>query len=434
MAWGALAVTHFLAAALMFLLAGWLLWLNFESRINRAFALFLVLRGMASVANRLAELVPGAHALWQAIAGYVLLGATLALGHFLATYTSRDRGWRHRAAVAALLAGAVLVEGLYLADHCLLGCSGPDGRLALGPLSLVTFGLTMLYAVAGLVLARESVRAAQPARRAAASLVATAFLLQAVLEAAIVLGLVLVRGPAALAADHVPNAWFVLAYALRAGALLAAAAGLWVLCGPAARAVAPARNARTMACLALAAVASGIYQAAAPILWPGLALSATLLTGLWLLLLPVLATFALVRHRLFGLDVKVRWTISKGPLAFALLATFFVGAQLAQNYLSAAYGWVGGGVLAGLLLFAANPLQKMGERLAEGVARTRPLAALTHGERVDLYRAQATLAWSDGSLARKERLLLDSLRERLGLTADDAVRVEREALSTPPSA
>lgn len=435
MAWEALTVTHFVAAGAMFLLAGWLLQLNFESRIHRGFALFLFLRGVVTTANRLAVLRPDESVFWNDIAGYFFLGATFALGYFLVVYSSRSRGPRDRFMVAAIALGAVVAEAFYAADHCRLRCTAPDGRSELGPLAVLAFGLTALYAVAGVVLARESLRAPQPARRNAAFFVATAFILQAILESAIIPGLVLALGVEFLVSGWVIGLWYVLAYSLRAGAIVLAAYGLWLLTGRQARAVDPQRGWRALRWIALAAAGSGLYQAIVPLRWPYLSGTATLLTGTWLIVLPALVTLALVRHHLFDAEEQVRWTISRSTIALGFLGAFFVGAEVMQNYLSEAYGWIGGGITAGLLLFALHPLQRMGERLADGVApRSKPVSALSHEERLDLYRSQATLAWSDGSLGRKERFLLDSLRERLDLTHEEGSRLEREAINLPAGA
>lgn len=435
MAWEALSVSQFLAAGLMFLLAGALLWLNFESRLNRGFALFLLLRGGVTVAHRFAEAWPDSAVFWDDISEYLAIGTTLALAYFLVTYTDRDRGARHRVFVAGLVGVAALVEGLYLWDHCLVRCVSSEGARSFGPLSFLTYGLTTLYAIAGVVLARESIRAAQPARRQAAFLLAVAFLVQSMFESLIVVGVAVAGAPAFVASLADPSVWFTLAYLLRGGAGLLAVVGFLILAGPRARAIDATRNPRLLLALALGAAASGFYQGIIPNVLPSLALSATFLTGLWLLVLPVLVTYALVRHRLFEADVQLRWTISKGPIAFGFLGAFFVGAQVAQNYLSDEYGLIAGGVLAGLMLFALHPLQRIGEKLADGVTpRAKPISKLTHDERLDIYRSQAALAWADGHLARKERFLLDSLRERLGIAAEDALVLEREAIMSTPTA
>jgi hypothetical protein len=423
MAWEA---PHFVAAGLMLLLAGWLLWLNFESRLHRSFAVFLFLRAGVTAAHQFQVLIPDSEGYWGRIADHMQLAASFALAYFLLAYlVPRPTRWGRIVGVG-IIAGGLLADAIFLVDHCSLECQ-IGGTVVVGPLGAVALNLSLLYAVAGVLLAREGARATLPARRAAARLLAMAFLLQAILESSIVLGLLLFAWDAFVRV-HATNVWFLVGYAGRAGSILVCIVGLWSLSQDSRPATRASSSRRVL--LALMAGASGLAQVAIPFGIPQWTPLATFLTGSWLVAMPVLVSFALVRHRLFDVDLKVRWTIARAPIAFAFLGVFFVGAQVAQNYLSATYGWVGGGVLAGLLLLGLHPLQRLGERVANEVAPLRrPASSLTHADRLELYRTQACLAWSDGTLARKERMLLDDLRERLELSLEETSLVEREAIA-----
>jgi uncharacterized tellurite resistance protein B-like protein len=74
-------------------------------------------------------------------------------------------------------------------------------------------------------------------------------------------------------------------------------------------------------------------------------------------------------------------------------------------------------------------LQRFAERVAN---RTLPhgksLKSMDSAERVEVYAEQARIAWADGQLERKERMLLDKLRDQLGLSAAEASRLEAQAL------
>ncbi|HEX9817141.1 MAG TPA: hypothetical protein VGB18_09190 [Candidatus Thermoplasmatota archaeon] len=50
-------------------------------------------------------------------------------------------------------------------------------------------------------------------------------------------------------------------------------------------------------------------------------------------------------------------------------------------------------------------------------------------QRHQLYRDQAVLVWADHSITRRERILLDNLREHLALTFEEAARIERDAIA-----
>jgi hypothetical protein len=160
-------------------------------------------------------------------------------------------------------------------------------------------------------------------------------------------------------------------------------------------------------------------------------LSATLaefIGGLWRLALPLLVAYGLVRHHIFDIDVKLKWTIGSGTLAGFFLAVFFVVAQLVQNALGEVYGWLVGGIAAGLLLFALSPLQRLAEQVAHAaLPGAKPIAAMNRDERLLVYRDTARVVWADGAIDRNERAMLDRLRETLGLTREEASVIESEA-------
>lgn len=136
-----------------------------------------------------------------------------------------------------------------------------------------------------------------------------------------------------------------------------------------------------------------------------------------------LLAWAILRTQLFDIDVKLRWTVKQSTVAAAFVAVFFTVEQTTQNVLGQ-YGPAFGIAAAALLLFAIAPLQRVAERFARAaVPAPRPLEA---SERASIYRDSVAQAWADGSLDRSERLMLDRLRERLGLTRDEASRIESD--------
>lgn len=160
-----------------------------------------------------------------------------------------------------------------------------------------------------------------------------------------------------------------------------------------------------------------------------------LLVGAWRLLASALIAYALVRHRFLALDHALNFTVRKGTLATVLLATFFVVFQVIENLLDANLGLVAGGLATGAMLLSARPLERAGARLAKAlVPRGQDPAVSSDDERLRLFREQAYMVWSDGMMGRKERLLLDNLRERLRIPLEEAVRIEREATLQAPAA
>jgi len=138
--------------------------------------------------------------------------------------------------------------------------------------------------------------------------------------------------------------------------------------------------------------------------------------------------YAIVRHQLLGIDVRVRWTIKQSTVAAIFVGVFFVVSELAQQTFSAQYGSFVGIAAAGALLFALAPLQHFAERVATvAVPGAKPVGEMTGAQRADLYRTLAKQAWADGVLTLDERGMLDAARQQLGLSNDEATRLEREA-------
>lgn len=141
----------------------------------------------------------------------------------------------------------------------------------------------------------------------------------------------------------------------------------------------------------------------------------------------VVLGYAILRHQMLGLDVRVRWTIDRGTLVAAFAAVFLVATRVAEAYLET-YGWLVGGVAAGLLVFALPRLQRVASRVADAaVPHAKAASAMSETERRELYAEQARIAWRDGAMSRREREMLRRLQERLGIGPDEATRIEDEA-------
>ncbi len=135
----------------------------------------------------------------------------------------------------------------------------------------------------------------------------------------------------------------------------------------------------------------------------------------------------LLRGQILDFDLKVRATVSQGTMTALVVAIFVVATQVAQHWLNAEFGWVVGVVMAGVLVFLRDPMQKLTNRVANRlVPGARPTAEQPAGHRTDFYREQVALAWQDGTVGPKERAILRNLRERLGLSLEEAGRIELE--------
>lgn len=135
------------------------------------------------------------------------------------------------------------------------------------------------------------------------------------------------------------------------------------------------------------------------------------------------------RRHLLGIEQRAWLVVKTSVLASFAVAVLFVVAELLANFVSQNVSLSLGGAAAGGLLLAVHPLQRFAERLARRAAPTKELSDMSRDERLELYREQASLAWMDGVLQRKERLLLDRLRDRLGLDVEECQRIERDAMA-----
>lgn len=160
----------------------------------------------------------------------------------------------------------------------------------------------------------------------------------------------------------------------------------------------------------------------------------------------LLMGYGILRTQLFEVGSGVTRTVSRTAVGALFLGVFLVVSQLAQSFAASyfgARGWIAGGIAAGLLVFALVPLQRAAERIAAfALPNAGPVSAMSHQDRKDLYQEQLRIAWEDGTLTAKERHLLDVAGERLGLTSEEVVGLEREVLGRlapapvpiPPSA
>lgn len=141
----------------------------------------------------------------------------------------------------------------------------------------------------------------------------------------------------------------------------------------------------------------------------------------------VLLVYGVLRWHLFDLDLRIKGTIRRGTVAAAFFAVFLVVTQLAQNGLTDRFGWLWGGIAAGLLLFLLAPLQRAADRVADaampGVSDTEEYRA---HRRAAVYEAALEGILRDGTISAKERAVLERLRAQLGLSEATAAALERD--------
>lgn len=141
----------------------------------------------------------------------------------------------------------------------------------------------------------------------------------------------------------------------------------------------------------------------------------------------VLLAYGILRTQLFDIDLKIKWTVSRGTVAAVFVGVFFVVSELAATFLSDLVGRVLGIVAAGLLVVFLAPLQRFADRLTDrAMPAVRDSDEYRTVRKREVYRAAVESAMQDGRITDRERDVLATLQEQLGIAATDAVMIERE--------
>jgi hypothetical protein len=146
----------------------------------------------------------------------------------------------------------------------------------------------------------------------------------------------------------------------------------------------------------------------------------------------VLIAWGILRYQVLDFDVKLRWGLERSTIASIFIAVFFLISEGAQEIFGTATSnaWIGIIAAAALTFFIA-PLQRLAERVGErALPDARPAASLLDDEVRDLYEQRLRSAWSDGTLTRDERVILEHLRERLRIPVEEAAVLERRVLAS----
>jgi hypothetical protein len=429
---------------LVFIALG-VLYIDFSSRLHRAFALYLVL--LAGI-TAFPAFDASADSLWGKMRAHFFVALPFSAAHLFLTYWRKFRETPPPAvlragvtsATLALLAlGSVLVLLIDFSWYWTLERDGPF------VLSLPMRELSM--ALIGILLLHESFRTNSFVKRRALQLTALAFTVPAAYLTFFISPFAFPNGFGLGKANSLGSAAWFLRYV--SVALLLAQ---FVVLALAARNRAPTSataegelRLEIYAGSVLAAMLLGFVMFLAVhfnrIRIKDLVYWGFTLIGLAKILMASLVGVALVRYRLLDVDVRFQWAVSRSTMAGIMLAVFFMVSEAAQTAFSDKAAIINpdwapyiGIVGASALLFAIHPLERLTDRLAaKGVPRMKPVEELTPAQRLEIYREQASIAWLDGTLTAKERHLLDSLRDRFGLSLEETHRAESDAMPPIPS-
>ncbi|MGH7338843.1 MAG: hypothetical protein ACREI7_14780, partial [Myxococcota bacterium] len=130
--------------------------------------------------------------------------------------------------------------------------------------------------------------------------------------------------------------------------------------------------------------------------------------------------YAILRHRLFDLDLRVKWTVRRGTLVAALAGVFFITKEVLESAVRADGVLSSVAAAAGIGLVAMPAWRfagRLADRLLPGVADTTEYRTR---RRRELYRAAVESAAEGGALSEDEKRLLAGFAKRLGLTPGEA--------------
>lgn len=411
------------ATVAMVALAVWILVLKANSSVNLSFATHLLLFGLAlAVRAWRLNVDRGMQDSLEGALVFLQLSAIGAFAYFGAAYFGWRRSerlrftrWTVLAATAGLLLWLVL-------DPCIYACASASGERVLGPVALLNQSYPLATGLLAVAMVWDWLARTQTIGQSGTLPLAFAFMANALfLGALLSVGLFDGKPPANLA----PGIWRDIFESWLALPLVAGGATFIPL------AMAWNRGRITTAqwfgalSFGVVAVASGFWLAFLP---PGSA-PVTPVTAAWRILVPLLAAYALVRHRLFGIEVHVRQGLGRAIVGVAVLAVAFGLGWGAESIWPGIGNYVGWGV-ALVLALAISPLDKLGQRLARALMPdARPSAEMSVQERLAVYRDRVATILADGRMAVQDRLVLDRLRDQLMLPIGWATRIEREAWS-----
>lgn len=403
---------HGVAALVMTALATLILVLDARSPVHRAFAVFLGIRAVVNFGSAFGlSLIAGIDPYLGVLLPFVAL-------HFAIVYHRRMRRSHGRAWTVPLLWGYGLLGVLALREHH-QWLWGPIG--VFGPFQFWMFAARMIvYAAIGLLLAWDATRSPADAHQRSLLVVSMGFVLNPLFVSV---------GALAHLFDEARRFGFL---ATPSGvtwlAVLPCLAALVLLQIAGRRAAEPSfrRGTRVwglafLACAALAVltvVVSG-YSVSHP--------TYIVMDGAMTLAFPLLVAYALLKHRLFDIDLAIKWSIRRGTVASAFVGAFFLAQEGAEYVIASRTGSTLVGIAgAAALVAVVKPLGRLGARISDAaMPAVQETPEYERARKLEVYEEAVDSLLDDGKLSAKEEEALARMRRRLGLDEAEAREAER---------
>lgn len=153
-----------------------------------------------------------------------------------------------------------------------------------------------------------------------------------------------------------------------------------------------------------------------------------LLYALGTLLAVPLVAYGILRAQLFDIDLRIQWTIKQSTLAAIFVALVYLISEGADRFLSEELGNWAGLLASALVVFFLAPLQRFAERVASmAMPNTENTLEYAAFRKMQVYESSFSDALL-GGISDKERVLLDTLRDTLGISPADAVMLEKDLI------
>ncbi len=135
--------------------------------------------------------------------------------------------------------------------------------------------------------------------------------------------------------------------------------------------------------------------------------------------------YGVLRAQLFDIDLKLRFALQQGTVGAMIAGAFLVASEILER-LFPVDGMALGVLLAFLVAVLLKPMQALAHRTANHlVPGIQATPEYLDQRKLTVYRAALEGAYEDGEVTSKERSILRTLREQLGIDEREATELER---------
>ncbi len=342
-----------LGALLMLVLAAWLLRLDLRSPVNRAFAVLLVVLSVLNIASAL--LYGGERTLARWLYPLAMIATPFAMLYFVGVYrATRITGVLHPLLLATNASAGIVLAAMFLVDQSLFW--PPANTVRFGPLFVVAGLAYLVSAVVALQLGLDYLRAAKGPERRSLIVMALGFsFLPGYVAAQDLLFIDLLGEQSATGFAFVAHALAVVAVGPLMILFAALARAAWVTGDEEVkRDLSRFLLVFLFPLLAVGAL-FGLYA-----LGEDYTKASTGIEGAWTVVFPLFVAYAVLRHRLSGVDAHSQVVVPALLVLTGLTLLAFVVHRVVEDAGYPANAWVVGLSTAGLLA----PLWPVWQRMA----------------------------------------------------------------------